>query len=568
MSHNRRNFLKTLSLSAGAGLISASSFDALTPVLDKEEEFDHMESKEDLNKGIITVSILQTTDIHCQIHPHDELFWENDNMVFRKTGGYAHLYTYLNQYKKKNPETFLVDTGDMFQGSELSVKTEGKAMVPILNAMGYEAYIPGNWEVIYYKKNMQQLLGTLQAPKVCTNMYHDLGNGVKGELIFPAYHIWHTQGIKIGFLSYTDHLVPIRQSPNYSSGIIYTKPEDNIAYYIDVLKSQEHCNFIIVLAHMGLSQQIHLANLEVSKGVDYILGGDTHERVRVPIQCKYAKVVEPGAFGSFVGKLKLTFEHGKLIKDNYELVEISTKKYKADKKISQLISEIEKPYVEDINKVIGHSTIPLYRYFVIENTIDTLILDALRNQVSGIDIVLSNGFRFCPPRATPDKTGNIPITNGYVFDMLPVDSVVRTAKVTGKQIAEWLEKELNNVFAENASERFGGWVIKFDGMKVVFNAFGEKGKRVQTVTVGNKPLDLNKTYSLCACERDGDPVDVLCRIKGVTEMKNTQYTLHQVMKNYLQANPIVTPTPKKNAVALDAPATLLTQVTGVDYQFI
>jgi hypothetical protein len=51
-------------------------------------------------------------------------------------------------------------------------------------------------------------------------------------------------------------------------------------------------------------------------------------------------------------------------------------------------------------------------------------------------------------------------------------------------------------------------------------------------------------------------------------MKNTPFTLHQVMKNYLKAHPVVTPTPKHNAIALDAPETLLTQVTGVDYQFI
>nr|HMP31230.1 metallophosphoesterase [Saprospiraceae bacterium] len=421
MSHNRRNFLKTLSLSAGAGILSTSSLGAISSDIGASNEEDQNDAAENTKGGLVTLSLLQTTDIHCQIHPHDELFWENGQMVFRKTGGYAHLFTYLSQYRKKNPDTFLVDTGDMFQGSELSVKTEGKAMVPILNEMGYDAYIPGNWEVIYYKKNMQQLMGALQAPKICTNMFHDLGGGQKGETIFPPYHIWYHKGIKIGFLSYTDHLVPIRQSPNYSSGIIYTKPEENIAYYVDVLKNQEQCNFVIVLAHMGLSQQIHLANLEVSKGVDYIFGGDTHERVRVPIQCKYAKVVEPGAFGSFIGKLRLTFDNGKLVNEDYELVELSTKKYKSNKKIEQLIATIEQPFKDDINKVIGHSTIPLYRYFVIENTIDTLILDALRNQVEGIDIVLSNGFRFCPPRATRDQTGNIPITNGFIYDMLPVD---------------------------------------------------------------------------------------------------------------------------------------------------
>jgi hypothetical protein len=39
------------------------------------------------------------------------------------------------------------------------------------------------------------------------------------------------------------------------------------------------------------------------------------------------------------------------------------------------------------------------------------------------------------------------------------------------------------------------------------------------------------------------------------------------MTDYLQANSPVTPTPPLAAKILDAPQTLLTQVTGVDYQF-
>ncbi|MBL7778535.1 MAG: bifunctional metallophosphatase/5'-nucleotidase [Chitinophagales bacterium] len=562
MQHNRRDFIKTIGLTAGAGLVASNPLSAIAA---QEESAEQISSAE--KEKLFTISILQTTDVHCQVHPHDELFWENNEKVYRKTGGYAHLSTYLKQFRKKNPNTFLIDTGDMFQGSELSVKTTGKAFVPILDALNYDLYLPGNWEVIYYKKNMQTLLGSLKAPKVCANMYHDLGDGKKGELVFPPYYIWHINGVKIGFIGYTDPLVPIRQSPNYSKGIIYTKPEENLPHYVDVLRNQEQCTYVLVVAHLGLSQQIHLANQKECEGVDYILGGDTHERVRKPIQCKYAKVVEPGAFGSFVGKLNLTIQDGKVVNDEYELVEINANKYKADKEIDALIKDLEEPYLNDINKVVGYSTVPLYRYFVIENSIDTLILNALRWQVKEVDIVLSNGFRFCPPRTTPDSTGNIPITSGYIFDMLPVDSTVRTAKATGKQLKEWLEKELNNVFAKDASERFGGWVIKFNGMKVTFNAFGEKGKRVQNVTVGDQPLDLEKTYTLCACERDGDPDDMLCRIKGVKNAKNTNYTLHQVIKNYLSNNSPVTPVPQKNAVALDVPETLLTQVSGVDYQF-
>lgn len=545
-------------MGAGAALVSA---EPLISFAKGKDQADLSENKE------FTISILQTTDVHCQLHSHDELFWENEKAVFRKTGGYARLASYLNKERKKNPNTFIVDTGDMFQGSELSVKTTGKAIVPVLNKLGYDLYLPGNWEVIYYKKAMQTLLGSLTAPKVCANMYHDLGNGKKGELIFQPYHIWTVGGVKIGFLGYTDHLVPVRQSPNYSKGIIYAKPEENLAHYVDVLRNQEQCSYVLLLSHLGLSQQIHLANLPECKGVDYILGGDTHERVRNPIQGKYSKVVEPGAFGSFVGKLDLTIKDGEVINDTYSLVEIGVDQYKADKEVSELIKNIELPFEEDINKIVGYSTLPLYRYFVIENTIDTMILDALKWKISEADIVLSNGFRFCPPKATPDSTGNIPITNGYIFDMLPVDSTVRTGSVTGKQIFDWLEKELNNVFAKDASQRFGGWVIKFKGMNISFNAYGENGKRVQSAEVNGRMLDPEKMYRICACERDGDPADMLCRMRGVKDARNTPFTLHSVLKEYLSVYSPVTPTPPVSAKVLDAPQSLLTQVTGVDYQF-
>ena len=563
MENNRRDFIKKAGLFGSTAVLSTTMpFAGLD-----SSEHSNGANDEGNNSKPFTLSILQTTDVHCQVHAHDELFWENNKAVFRKTGGYAQLATYLKDFRKKNPNTFLIDTGDMFQGSELSVKTTGKALVPILNQLNYDLYLPGNWEVIYYKKAMQTLLGSLNAPKVCANMYHDLGEGKKGELIFPAYNIWTVKGVKIGFLGYTDPLVPIRQSPNYSKGIIYTKPEENLAHYVDVLRNQEQCAFVIIIAHLGLSQQINLANSPECEGVNYILGGDTHERVRTPIVCKYAKVVEPGAFGSFVGKLNLTIENGKVVKDEYELIEIGSSTYKADKEMAALIKSNEVQFEKDINSIVGYSTIPLYRYFVVENTIDTMILNALQYKMKDIDIVLSNGFRFCPPRTTPDQSGNIPITSGFIFDMLPVDSFVRTGTVTGKQISAWLEKELNNVFAKEASERFGGWVIKFKGMKVEFNAFAEKGKRVQKVMVGNSPLDLEKKYNICACERDGDPADMLCRMKDVLDTKNTPYTLHSIMKDYLIANSPVTPTPEENAKVLDASQNLLTQVTGVDYQF-
>lgn len=562
MNNSKREFLKKLgALGAGTGFLAANPFAACDSP--KKEGF----APDGEPKEKFKVSILQTTDVHCQIHPHDELFWEDGQVVFRKTGGYANLHAFIQQERAKSEYSFLVDTGDMFQGSMLSVKTKGSAIVPILNAMSYDLYLPGNWEVVYNKGPMQQLMGSLYGNKVCTNMYHDLGDGKRGELIFPPYYIWQINGVKFGFIGYNDHLVPKRQSPGYSEGIIFTKPEDNLANYVDVLKNQEQCAFVAILSHTGLSQEIALSNHPVCNGVDYILGADTHERVRKPILGKYAKVVQPGAFGSFLGKLELTFEKGKVVDEHYEFLEIPAGKIKESPRVAKIVEKVEAPFKDEINTVVGYSTIPLYRYFVIENPIDTMVLDGLKWQMPDIDIVLSNGFRFCPPQATPDETGNIPITRGFIYDMLPVDSVVRTGEVTGQQLWNWMERELNNVFAEDASKRFGGWVTKFKGMEVMFNAFGEEGKRIQSMFVKGEPVDMNKIYSISACEREGDPADVVCRMNEVKNVKNTDLTLHKVMLSYLAENSPVTPTPRGAAVALDAPATLLSQVHGVDYEF-
>ena len=552
--HSRRQFIQASLL---AGLVTENS--TVLPEVNNEPPAPPTQNG--------TITLLQTTDVHCQLHAHDELFWENKQLTFRKAGGYAHLATAIDQIRKQNPDnTFVMDTGDMFQGSMLSVKTSGQAFVPLLNAMGYDLYLPGNWEVVYYKQNMQKLMGGLMSPKICTNMYHDLGEGKRGELVFQPYHTIHKLGVKIGFLGYTDHLVPVRQSPYYSKGIIYTKPEDNIKYWVEVLKQQEQCDFVIVLAHIGLSQQIALANHPDAKGVDYVFGADTHERVRKPIQCEYAKVVEPGAFGSFVGRLDLQVKDGKIVGEDYELIEVNPKKYPAKPEIKKLVEEIEKPYHAQINHIIGYSTEPLYRNMVIENTIDTLIVDALKWKVN-TEVVLSNGFRFCPPRV-PDASGKVAITEGYLFDMLPVDATVRVGKATGQQLVDWLEKELQNVFAQDATKRFGGWVVRFKGMEVEFKAFERVGQRVKKVMIGDKPLELEKTYTIAACERDGDPADMLCRMKGVKEASNTSYTLHSVMKEYLKEFSPVSPKLRQAAKVLDAPQTLLSQVHGVDYQFL
>ena len=511
-------------------------------------------------------SLFITTDLHAQLHTHDEFFWENEKAVYKKRGGLAVLKTMIDGLRAQHPQNILYDGGDYFHGHGVASMSEGEALIPLMNAFNYDLILPGNWEVVYKKKKMLYDMGHSNAAKICANMWHKTNDADNGTLIYPPYWIKYIAGAKVGFIGFTDHLVPKRQSPAYSEGIGFTHATDNVAKYIKYLQEVEGCGIIFVVTHMGLAQQVGLANDPNIAGADFIIGADTHERVRVPIQGKYTKVVECGAFGSFLGKLDVTVKDGKIDSYHYALLDVDPVKYPANKKMLALVDKAAAPYAASLQKVLGYTATPLVRYFVLETPMDNLITDAVMWKFKP-DIALSNGFRFCQPLAVPQGAQKVAITNEFLWNMLPVDSTAKTGEVTGQQILEWLEKELENAFATDPSKRFGGWFVRFAGMEVNCTIGKPKGQRVNTVKIKGQPLDKNKMYKIVACEREGDPNDTLCRIEKVSNPVATQTSLHEVITAYLAATPVVAPKLEGRTIATDQPATLLTQLQGTTYNF-
>ncbi|HEY0898996.1 MAG TPA: 5'-nucleotidase C-terminal domain-containing protein [Sphingobacteriaceae bacterium] len=563
---SRRDFIKTAGM---AGL----AFSGLPQVASALPEDDHhlqeiLKSRTLAEGKARRITLLHTGDIHSQLDTHDEFFWENGKPVYKKRGGFAVLKTMLQTLKAQNPEnTLIIDGGDCFQGGGVASLSEGQAIVPLINNIGYDLILPGNWEVVYGKEMMRKDLGNYQAQKICANMFHDTKDSENGDLMFPPYWTTMMAGIKIGFIGYNDPLTPKRQSPAYSEGIRFTKPEMNVAKYIRLLKDYEHCAMIFLVTHMGLAQQVDLGNKKEVDGVDYILGADTHERVRKPIEARYARVTEPGAFGSFISRLDIVVENGKVVDHNYQLLDVDPLKYKPDAEMLNLVEKTREPYKKSLDKVLGKTTVPLVRYYVMENPMDNLITDAIMWKFKP-DIALSNGFRFCPPLVPDPRKGSADITVDYLWSMLPVESDAKGGLITGQQLWSWLETELHNVFAKNPAERFGGWVVRFSGMEINFTTNQDKGQRLNWVKVKGKEVQLDKQYSIVACEREGDPDDNLCRIEHVQNAKKLNATLHQIMTEYLAAHSPVSPRIEGRATATDQPADLLSQLEGYDYQFI
>ncbi len=516
----------------------------------------------EMNSETTTITILQTADIHGQLFPHDELFWENDKITFKKLGGLAYVKTLFEEEKSKNPEgTVILDGGDMIQGSAVAALSEGEAFSPIVKNMGYDFLIPGNWEVVYGKEKMLKVLTDYQTPVISANMYDESS----GKSVFPPYFVKQVKGVKLGFIAYNDPEIPLRQNPSFSKGLKFRPVQDNLEKLIIELKDQQKLDILFLVTHIGISKQYDLANNPILKKVDYILGNDTHERIREPLQGKYTKVTEPGAFASFVGKLTLHVRNGSIVEEEYELLEVDPEKYKEDETIAKIIENAVAPYKKQMDDTLGYSTLPLYRYFVVENPMDNFITDAARWK-TGADISISNGFRFSPPlNVTP--SGNVAITRADLWNMLPVNEKVKTGKASGKQIKVWLEQELHNVFAQNSSERFGGWLVRFSGMEITFYANKPKGERLSSVKVGGEPIDENRLYTISACRREGEPDNTLCRMPNIKEAKVLDFTIHEAITDYLAEKVSISPLREGRAKALDLGDNVLSQLPGTDYHF-
>lgn len=250
-----------------------------------------------LTEGPVTeITLLHFADSHAQWEEHPEMFWNEQGEVTSivPTGGFPRMKAVVDEFRKTDPEgVLLLDGGDTIQGSAWAVKSKGADLVPVLNLMGIDLAIPGNWEVVYGTATFQEIAKKLKYRFIAANVFDEKS----GELVFPPYLIIEKKGVRLAFIGYTDPDVPERQPPSYSKGFIYKKDEV-LPPLIREIREQNKADAVILMSHIGLPKAVELSSR--LDGVDLHLSADTHERTYTPIMKKHP-VVEPGAFTSFLG---------------------------------------------------------------------------------------------------------------------------------------------------------------------------------------------------------------------------------------------------------------------------
>lgn len=494
-----------------------------------------------------SITICYIADTHGQIEEHPELFWSGKKEEITTAGGVARIASAVKAIRNERPgQVLFFDAGDTIQGSGPAAWTQGEAVVPAMNTLGLDLAIPGNWEVIYGAKVLEKRAPQFNYPLIASNVL----DAATSKPLFAPYAIQQLNGVTIGVVGFTDPDVPKRQPPDYSKGLRYVSSEV-LQPLVDELRNKHHANAVVLLTHVGLPKAVKLA--ETLKGVDVVLSGDTHERTYEPIVRGNTWVVEPGSFGSFLGRLDLDFsKEGKLGARKWQLVELRADRVEPDAAVKQLVEQTLAPYRARMNKVIGNTLDTLVRYQVVDTVMDRVLSDALR-EAAGTQIALSNGFRF----ATPIMPG--PVREGDLWNVYPIDTRLKVGKVTGKQLREFWEQEIENVFAADPEKQFGGWLPRVSGMTVRFSAKAPFGKRVREIRVAGKTVSDQRVYTIASCERDGDATGTLCRIQNVSSPQVLDIDAHEAVRRYLASHLKLHAPDTARVVASDLPQVLHSQ---------
>lgn len=471
-------------------------------------------------QAVKEVRLLHLGDMHAQLETHWE-FLPEDPTNLKRMGGFARVKTALDEYKKTAPgAVFAVDGGDTFQGSALAAWTQGQAILGPLNGLGIDVGIPGNWEVVYGPEVFRDLMNKVNYKVIAYN-FEDKSSGKR---LFAPSVIMEQGGVKVAFLGQTDITTTVRQPPAQVRGLDSTKV-DGFREYVINLKKAENPDLVVLVDHNGLTPMVQVAT-EIPE-IDVILSNHTHERVYKPIKVGNTIIVEPGSMGSFLGLVDLKIVNKKVVEVKYDLVPITEEKFKEDPEVKKLVQKEKQPFTSRLNEVVGYTKNRILRYDVLESTMDNLVAEATKEATES-QVSFTNGFRFSPPIAPG------PIKEEDLWNILPLDANLKVGTVTGQQLWDYLEREMELVFSKHPSKLSGGWGPRPAGLKIKFEAGAPEGSRIKEVFVANKPLDLKKEYSLGGCDRDGEPLEMVCRVKEVKNARIVQGTAHSALRNYIK----------------------------------
>jgi 2',3'-cyclic-nucleotide 2'-phosphodiesterase/3'-nucleotidase len=387
-------------------------------------------------------------------------------------GGFARCVTQIRRWRRKNPNTILIDAGDVYQGTDVGFRTRGSLMIDLFNHLKYDAWVIGNHEFDWGIDPFIDAVQRSQMPVLAANM--SLNGRPAGQLSDPGhpfskvqpYLIKEVGGIRIAIIGITTPGMRFWFRPDFIRDLDFLYPIEPVRRAM-VQARQEGANAIVLAGHMGLKQRgggDDFANSLVGlttefRDVAVFIAGHTHQLISSRM-VNDVLVTQADHFGIHVGRVDLHFDrNSKRLVGREAMCEPMDHRIRLD----HTVLSRSKTHLDMSDAVLSEPVGELAETFRVHNTFDhpsdvemligMAIVESLRGRGAVVDGVFHGLF---------DGTRDLPAgrkTVADVWNVLPYENFVVTAELTTEELRTIMEE----VYATRDSRSLIGFDVHTTG---------------------------------------------------------------------------------------------------------
>ena len=311
------------------------------------------------------LDVLFTHDTHSHLNSYSTIV----NGKQKEVGGFARIKTLIDEKKKENPDTLILDGGDFSMGTLIqTVYTTEAAELRMLGYLGCDVTTFGNHEFDYRSSGLADMLKTAKnsgetVPKlVVCNVDWDamekegLSKGQKQiESAFETYGVKdyvviQKGGVKIAVLGVFGKDA-LECAPTCE--LEFKDPVESAKNTVEEIKKKEDVDMIACVSHSGTWEDEKVSEDETrakeGPDIDLIISGHTHTQLDEPIRHGNTYIVSCGEYGRNLGSISMTQKKDKRWKMNtYKLIPV-TKNVKSDqaaqKQIDKFMDTVDTNYL-------------------------------------------------------------------------------------------------------------------------------------------------------------------------------------------------------------------------------
>lgn len=363
------------------------------------------------------VDVMFTHDTHS----HLDSFTTNVDGELQEVGGFARIKTLINEQKKENPNTLILDGGDFSMGTLIQTVYDTQAAeLRMLGYLGYDVTTLGNHEFDYRSKGLANMLKAAKASGetipnlvVCNVDWADMKKSGLSKGQKQIQSGFETYGVKdYVVIQKGDTKIAVTGAFGKDSlecaptcELLFKDPVEAVKDTVEKIKKKEKVDMIVCVSHCGTWEDENKSEDELLaknvKDIDLIISGHTHSELKEPIQHENTYIVSCGEYGKNIGSLSMKQNSkGRWDLSSYELIPVSENiqpDMETQNRIDELMDTVDTNYLADFgytrdcvlaqNDIEFNSLEELYSKHE-ESNLGQIIADSFAYAVDSVDVAV------------------------------------------------------------------------------------------------------------------------------------------------------------------------------------